>query len=106
MARISLFASYQGRRADKKPQGVSSLPAVTVATTFVEKIVSFASQTADDEAWEHYSLMYPLLQEFSRFLQHQQQWSEYSAIIARPHRARLGDDLLSMLVYLKCNEHL
>jgi hypothetical protein len=50
MARISLFASYQGRRADKKPQGVSSLPAVTVATTFVEKIVSFALQIADNEA--------------------------------------------------------
>jgi hypothetical protein len=78
MARISLFASYQGRRADKKPQGVSSLPAVTVATiatTFEEKIVPIASQTADDEAWEHYSLMYTLLQKFSQFLQHQHQWS-------------------------------
>jgi hypothetical protein len=72
----------------------------------IKKIESFASQTADDEAWGHYSLMYPLLPEFSRFLQHQQQWSKYSAIIARSHRARLGDDLQSILVYLKCNEHL
>jgi hypothetical protein len=48
MAQISLFASYKGRHADKKSQGVIA-PAVTVATTFVEKIVSVASQTADNK---------------------------------------------------------
>jgi len=26
-------------------------------------------------------------------------------VIKRPHRARLADQMLSALVYLKCNEH-
>jgi len=29
----------------------------------------------------------------------------HGGVIMRPHRARLGDQMLSTLVYLKCNEH-
>lgn len=116
MARMSLFASYQKRREEKKPLGASctALSAVTVATTFVEKMVSIASQTSGDDAWEqarsaeNYSLMYPLLQKVFTVPATSapvERVFSYGGIIARPHRARLGDDLLSKLVYLKCNEH-
>ena len=115
MARMSLFASYERRRADKKPQGVTHLSAVTVATTFVEKMVAIASEATGDEAWEqarsaeHFGLMYPLLQRVFTVPATSapvERVFSYGGIIARPHRARLSDDMLSMLVYLKCNEHL
>jgi len=33
------------------------------------------------------------------------QMFSHSGVIKRPHRTRLGDQMLSVLVYLKCNEH-
>lgn len=114
-ARLSLFASYNRRRRhDSAPQG-NTLSAVTVATSFVEKMVSIASRLSEEDAWklaqaaEYYSFLSPLLEKLfcvpassapvERVFSH-------GGIIMRPHRARLGDDMLSALVYLKCNENI
>jgi hypothetical protein len=115
-ARLSLFASYDRQRQDFKPQSISvSSPPVTVATTFVEKMVAIASQTSGIEAWqlactaEHYDIMKTLLEKIfcmSTSSAPVERVFSYSGIITRPNRAKLSDDMLSALVYLKCNEHL
>jgi len=68
---------------------------------------------SEEDAWklakasEHYSFLSPLMKKLfcvpassapvERVYSH--------GGIMRPHRARLGDDMLSALVFLKCNEH-
>jgi len=80
--------------------------------------VSIASQTSGVKAWElaraaeHYDIIRPLLDKIFRVpassapVERVFSYSlQYGGVIMRPHRARLEDQTLSALVYLKCNEH-
>ena len=114
-ARLSLFASYNRRRRHDSAPQANILSAVTVATTFVEKMVSIASRLSEEDAWklaqaaEHYSILSPLLEKLfcvpASSAPVERVFSLHGGIIMRPHRARIGDDMLSALVFLKCNEH-
>jgi hypothetical protein len=115
-AKSSLFASYERRRQEgqQPDSSITSLSPITVATSFVEKMVCIASsqEGAGPQAWklaqktEHYNIMRPLLEKIfcvpatsapvERVFSH-------SGIIMKPNRARLSDELLSALVFIKCN---
>jgi len=81
--------------------------------TYMERMVTIASQTSGVRASElartveHY-IMRPLLDKIfcvpasSTPVEHV---FSHGWVIMRPHRARLRDQMLSALVYLKCNEH-
>jgi len=71
--------------------------------------VTAASQTSDVRAWElARDIMHPLLDKIfcapasSTPVEHV---FSHGGVIMRPHRVRLGDQMLSALVYLNCNEH-
>jgi len=82
----------------------------------MERMVSIASQTSGVRACElaraaeHYDVMRPLLDKNSDILcpsvvnpsraRRVQPWRSHYM-----HHARLGHQMLSALVYLKCNEH-
>jgi len=77
-------------------------------------MVSIASQTSDVKAWElacaaeHYDIIHPLLDKIfcvPALSAPVEEVFSYGGMIMRPHRARVGDQMLSALVYLKCNEH-
>jgi len=116
-AKLSLFASYDQRRQDNQPNPLSSsasVSAVTVSTAYVEQMVSVASQTSGVKAWElahaakHYDITFPLLDKIFCVPASSaavERVFSYGGMIMWPHCARLGDQLLSALVYLKCNEH-
>ena len=76
---------------------------------YVEQMVSIASQTSDVRAWELARvIMRPLLdkifcvQASSSPTEHE---FSHGGVIMRPHHARLGDQVLSALVYLQGNEY-
>ena len=117
-ARSSLFASYERRRQEGQPTESAattlSISAVTVATSFIERMVCIASSRAGagPEAWdvakasEHYNIMRLLLEKIfsvpatsapvERVFSH-------GGIIMKPNRAQLSDEMLSALVFMKCN---
>jgi len=114
-ARTALFASYD-RRRQYSSQGVAApVSPMTLATTFADKMLSIASQTSGDEAWvlarhaEHYETVRPLLNKVLCVPASSapvERVFSYGGIIARPHRAKLSDEMLSAVVYLKCNAHI
>ena len=81
-------------------------------------MLSVASQICGQEAWDlvtlarcskHFNLMKPALNKIfcvpASSAPGERVFS-YSGIIARPHRARLREDMRSSVFYLKCNEHI
>ena len=87
---------------------------MTVATTFADNMLSIASQTSGDEAWvlarhaEHYETVRPLLNKVLCVPASSapvERVFSYGGI-ARLHRAKLSDVMLSAVVYLKCNAHI
>ena len=80
-------------------------------------MVSIVSRLSEEEAWklaqvaEHYLyITSPLLQKLfcmpASSAPVERVFSHGGIIIMRPHRARLGDEMLSALVFSKCNEHI
>ncbi len=113
----TLFASYAKRRleAQRVPHDtIISLSPTTVATAFVEKMVSIASSVSGEQAWsnarsaDHYNIMHHVMEKLfcipASSAPVERVFSQ-GGLIMRPHRARLGDEMLSSLVYLKCNSH-
>ena len=112
----TLFASYAKRRkrTEQLRQNVVPLSATTIATVFMGKMVSIASSTYGEEAWlkaqsaDYYSIMNPLLvKQFCippSSAPVERVFSQ-GGLIMRLNRARLGDEILSSLVYLKCNSN-
>jgi len=93
------------------------MSAITVTLTFVETmvLVSIALRTPGEEAWKltravkHYDVIRSLLEKIFCVPASSapvERVFSCSGIIVRPHCARIGDDLLSALVYLKCNGHI
>ena len=113
----SLFSSYDKRRSEARSTqgGLVAVSTITVTSTFVETMVSTASRTSGKEAWklaraaEHCNIIRPLLEKICRVPASSvpvERVFSWSGIIVRPHGARIGDDLLSALVYLKYNRHI
>ncbi|XP_065682261.1 uncharacterized protein LOC136095494 [Hydra vulgaris] len=110
----TLSASYTKRRQriEMRQQNIVPLSPTTIATVFMEKMVSIASSTYGEEAWvkaqsaEYYSIMNPLIEKLfcipASSAPVERVFSQ-GGLIMRPNRARLGDEMLSSLVYLKCN---
>ena len=77
----------------------------------MEKMASIASSTNGEEVWlkaqsaDYYSIMNPLLEKLfctpASSAPVERVFSQ-RGLIMRPNRARLGDEMLSSLVYLKC----
>jgi len=95
--------------------GSVAVSAITVTSTFVETMVSITSRTSGEEAWkvaraaEHYDVIRRLLEKIFCVLASSvpvERVFSCSGIIVRQHRPRIRDDLLSALVYLKCNCHI
>jgi len=93
-----------------------AVSAITVTSTFVETMVSIASRTSGKEAWkvaraaQHYDVIRRLLEKLFCMPASSapvERVFSCSVIIVRPHdHPRINDDLLSALVYLKCNHHI
>ena len=110
----SLFASYakRSKRTEQLRQNIVPLSATTIVTAFMKKMVSIASSTYGEEAWlkarsaDYYSIMNPLLEKLfcipASSAPVERVFSQ-GGLIMRRNRARLGDEMLSSLVYLKCN---
>nr|XP_047145667.1 uncharacterized protein LOC124818681 [Hydra vulgaris] len=110
----TLLASYTKRRQriEMRQQNIVPMSPTTNATALMEKIVSIASSTYGEEAWvkaqsaEHYNIMNPLIEKLfcipASSAPVERVFSQ-RGLIMRPNRARLGDEMLSSLVYLKCN---
>ena len=105
-----LFASYAKRRqrTEQQRQNVVPLSATTIATAFMEKMVLIASSTYGEESWlkaqsaDYYSVMNPLLEKLFCILASSaplERVFSQGGLIMRPNRARLGDEMLSSLVY-------
>jgi len=89
--------------------------AITVTSTFVETMVSIASRTSGKEARkveraaQHYDVIRRLLEKIfcvqSSSAPVERVFS--CIVIVGPHdHPSIDDDLLSALVYLKCNHHI
>ncbi|XP_065679735.1 uncharacterized protein LOC136094083 [Hydra vulgaris] len=110
----TLFASYTKRRQriEMRQQNNVPLSPTTIATAFMEKMVSIASSTYGEEAWvkaqsaKYYNIMNPLIEKLfcipASSAPVERVFSQVD-LNMRPNRARLGDEMLSSLVYLKCN---
>ena len=92
------------------------MSAITVTSTFVETMVSIASRTSGKEAWkvtraaEHYDVIRRLFEKLfcaPASSAPVERVVSCSVIIVGPHdHPSIDDDLLSALVYLKCNHHI
>ncbi|XP_047144224.1 uncharacterized protein LOC124817836 [Hydra vulgaris] len=98
---LTLFASYTKRRQriEMRQQNIVPLSPTTIATAFIEKMVSIASSTYGEEAWvkaqfaEYYNIMNPLIEKLfcipASFAPVERVFSQ-GGLIMRPNRARLG----------------
>ena len=110
----TLFASYAKRhqQIEQRPHNIVPLSPITIAIAYIEKMVSIASSSYGEEAWlqarsaDYYIIMNPLLEKLfcipASSAPVECVFSQ-GGLIMQPHCTRLGDEMLSSLVYLKCN---
>ena len=112
----SLFASYERRRNTTESRSVASHVPVSTA---VRNYLAFVRQqtsglSADSDPWkavQHESQFTVLHSLFERIFctpatsAPVERVFSHSGLFMRPHRARMGDKMLSDLVFLKCNKH-
>ena len=104
---VSVFASYEGSPATPLNATVTTIE--TLVTSYISYINDRRCTWAVVHEFEHYTNILPLLKltfcapatsaPVKRIF-------SQDGLFIRPHRARLGDELLCQLILSKCNKHL
>ena len=110
--RTSLFASYDRRRSQQNHESSATMPLPTTIMNYIDTVGAVVHSTTFDR-WATVRQQ----QQFkarSSFLERSlfavpatsapvERVFSYDGLFMRPHRARVSDQLLSDLVFIKCN---